>query len=59
MTMRRVAGIGTLLLVLAGCRSLPSLVRIEIGGATLEYKKTPPPSLEPSAPNAAADAPAP
>ena len=57
--MRRLAGIGTLLFVLAGCWSLPSLVRIEFDGATLEYKKKLPPAPEPPAPNSAADAPAP
>jgi hypothetical protein len=37
--MRRFAGIGMLLLGLAGCQSLPAIVRIEVDGSTLEFKK--------------------
>jgi hypothetical protein len=50
-----------MLLTLAGCQSLPALVRIEVDGSTLEFKKKQPPSSEPAgpAPDGAADAPAP
>lgn len=48
--MRRKAGIGIMLLVLAGCQSLPSIVRIEVDGSTLEFKKKEPPAVEPGAP---------
>ncbi len=42
--MRRIAGIGIMLLVLAGCQSLPSTIRIEIDGSTLEFRKKEPPA---------------
>ncbi|HYD13210.1 MAG TPA: hypothetical protein VEC11_10220 [Allosphingosinicella sp.] len=48
--MRRLAGIGIMLLGLAGCQSLPALVRIEVDGSTLEFKKKVPPAPEPPAP---------
>ncbi len=59
--MRRLAGIGIALLGLAGCQSLPSLVRIEVDGSTLEFKKKAPAAPEPPAAesNGAADAPTP
>ena len=50
--MRRIAGIGIITLVLAGCQALPSLVRIDVDGSTLEFKKKVPP-----APDAATPAP--
>lgn len=58
--MRHVAGIGMLLLALAGCQSLPALVRIEVDGSTLELKRKVPPAPEapPPAPDGGADAPA-
>lgn len=61
--MRHIAGIGMLLLALAGCQSLPSIVRIEVDGSTLEFKKKEPPAPEPPAPEppapeGGADAPA-
>jgi hypothetical protein len=60
--MRHIAGIGMLLLGLAGCQSLPALVRVEVDGSTLEFKKKEPPApeqpaSEPPAPDAAADVP--
>lgn len=59
--MRRFAGIGIMLLALAGCQSLPAFVRIEVDGSTLEFKKKEPPAPEPPAsePDSGADAPAP
>jgi hypothetical protein len=61
--MRRFAGIGMLLLALAGCQSLPAIVRIEVDGSTLEFKKKvpePEPETVPEAPeaNGAGDVPA-
>jgi hypothetical protein len=44
--MRRLAGIGLMLLVLAGCQSLPSIIRIEVDGSTFEFKKKEPPAPE-------------
>ena len=60
--MRHLAGIGMLLLGLAGCQSLPALVRIEVDGSTLEFKKKvqpapEPPVVEPPAPDGDADVP--
>lgn len=49
--MRRIAGIGIMLLGLAGCQSLPSILRIEIDGSTLEFKKKEPPAPEPGGEN--------
>ena len=63
--MRRFAGIGIMLLALAGCQSLPALVRLEVDGSTLEFKKKAPPVLESalgqsgSDSNRSADAPSP
>ena len=59
--MRRSAGIGIMLLTLAGCQDLPALVRIEVDGSTLELRKKVPDAAEPPVPdaNAAIDAPAP
>lgn len=48
--MRRIAGIGMMLLVLAGCESLPAIVRIDVDGSTLEFKKKVPPEPENPAP---------
>jgi hypothetical protein len=59
--MLRFAGIGVLLLGLAGCQSLPAIVRIEVDGSTLEFKKKvppPEPETEMPEPDGAADAPA-
>ena len=44
--MRRFAGIGIMLLGLAGCQSLPDIVRVEVDGSTLEFKKKEPPTTE-------------
>ena len=59
--MRRFAGIGIMLVALVGCQTLPALVRIEVDGSTLEFKKKVPPAPEPpaAAPDSASDAPAP
>lgn len=58
--MRRLAGIGFILCALAGCQSIPSVIRVEVDGSTLEFKKKVPPAPEPPAPgaNSSADAPA-
>jgi hypothetical protein len=48
--MRRFAGSGIMLLALAGCQGLPAIVRIEVDGSTLEFKKKVPPAAEPAAP---------
>jgi hypothetical protein len=48
--MRRLAGIGIILCALAGCQSIPSVIRIEVDGSTLEFKKKAPPAPEPPAP---------
>lgn len=37
--MRRSFVIGTMLPILAGCQSLPALVRIEVDGSTLSFEK--------------------
>lgn len=57
--MRRLAGIGIMLCALAGCQSIPSIIRIEVDGSTLEFKKKVPPPTEPPAPgsNSSADVP--
>ena len=59
--MRRLACIGIMLLALAGCQSLPALLRIEVDGSTLEFKKKHPKAPEPAGrePDGATDAPAP
>lgn len=58
--MRRLAGIGTLLCILAGCQNVPSVLRIEVDGATLELKKkAPPASAPPVAESNSVDVPAP
>lgn len=59
--MRRFAGIGFMLLALAGCQGLPAFVRIEVDGSMIEFKKKEPPATEPPAsePDSGADAPAP
>ena len=61
--MRRFAGIGIMLLALAGCQNLPAFMRIEVDGSTLEFKKKVPPAPEPPAPEPepdnGAEAPAP
>jgi hypothetical protein len=60
--MRRFAGIGMMLLALAGCESLPGIVRIDVDGSTLEFKKKLPPAPEPgpagAQSNSGGDAPA-
>ncbi|HTU11426.1 MAG TPA: hypothetical protein VMG08_11075 [Allosphingosinicella sp.] len=58
--MRHFAAIGLMMLALAGCHSLPAVVRIELDGTTLEFKKEPP-APEDSAPetNSGTDAPTP
>lgn len=48
--MRRRAGIGLIMCALAGCQSIPSVIRIEVDGSTLEFKKKAPPVPEPPAP---------
>jgi hypothetical protein len=55
------AGIGIILCALAGCQSIPSVIRIEVDGSTLEFKKKEPPAPAPPVPasNGSADAPAP
>ena len=44
--MRRFAGIGFMLLALGGCQSLPDIVRVEVDGSTLDFKKKEPPATE-------------
>ena len=44
--MRRLAGIGIVLLGLAGCENLPANLRVEVDGSTLEFKKKVPPTPE-------------
>ena len=44
--MRRMAGIGLILCALAGCQGIPSVIRIEVDGSTLEFKKKEPPATE-------------
>ena len=48
--MRRIAGIGIVLLGLAGCQNLPAFMRVEVDGSTLEFKKKVPPAPESPAP---------
>lgn len=59
--MRHLAGIGIILCALAGCQSIPSVIRIEVDGSTLEFKKKEPPAPAPPLPdsNGSADAPLP
>jgi hypothetical protein len=49
--MRRLACIGIMLAALAACQSIPSVIRIEVDGSTLEFKKKEPP--EPDAESSA------
>ncbi len=58
--MRRLAGIGIVLLGLAGCQAIPSVIRIEVDGSTLEFKKKVAPAPEPNEPSeeGSGDAPA-
>jgi hypothetical protein len=42
--MRRIAGIGIVMLALAGCQSLPSVIRIEVDGTTIAFEKKEPPA---------------
>jgi hypothetical protein len=42
--MRRLASIGIIMCALAGCQSIPSVIRIEVDGSTLEFKKKVPPA---------------
>lgn len=37
--MRPIASLAFLMLALAGCASIPSIIRIEVDGSTLEFKK--------------------
>ena len=46
--MRRMAGIGIIMCALAGCQSIPSVIRIEVDGSTLEFKKKEPPAPAPA-----------
>ena len=48
--MRRMAGIGIIMCALAGCQGIPSVIRIEVDGSTLEFKKKEPPAPVPRAP---------
>ena len=58
--MRRFAGTGIVLLALTGCYSLPAVVRIEVDGTTIEFKKKVPETDTPSPEtNGGADAPSP
>ena len=59
--MRRFAVIGFMLLALAGCETLPALVRIQVDDSTLEYKKKVPPAPDAPATETgnSVDAPAP
>ena len=59
--MRHLAAIGLLLPALAGCQALPALVRADVHGSTLEFKKKAPPVPEAPAtePGNSADAPVP
>lgn len=59
--MRLRACLGMMLLTLTGCHSLPAIIRIEVDGSTLEFKKVPPePDTPPADANAVTgDAPAP
>ena len=58
--MRRIAGIGIVMCALAGCQAIPAVIRIEVDGSTLEYKKKVPPAPEPApATKGGADAPGP
>ncbi len=58
--MRRLASIGIMLCALAGCQGIPSIIRIEVDGSTLEFKKkVPPADAAPASLSNAVDAPAP
>lgn len=58
--MRRAACIGFLLCALAGCQAIPAVIRIEVDGSTLEFKKKEPPAPDAPAPTSnSVDAPAP
>ena len=58
--MRRLASIGIVLCGLAGCQSIPSILRIEVDGSTLEFKKKEPPApASPVAESNSVDVPAP
>jgi hypothetical protein len=48
--MRRFASISLILPALAACQTLPGIVRIEVDGSTLEFKKKVPPAPEPATP---------
>ena len=48
--MRHLAGTGLMLLALAGCQALPGIVRIDVDGSTLVFKKKEPPAPEPPGP---------
>ena len=54
--MRRKAGFGFVLLGLGACTHLPGIVRIDVDGSTLEFKKDPNASA-PGAPQAELPAP--
>lgn len=56
--MRLRACLGMMLPALAGCQSLPSAIRIEVDGSTLEFKKKeapPGPEAPPADSNAVGD----
>jgi hypothetical protein len=60
--MRRLAGIGIMLCALAGCQGIPAVIRIEVDGSTLQFKKKEPPASATETPAAASpsvDAPKP
>ena len=48
--MRRMAGLGIIMCALAGCQSIPSVIRIEVDGSTLEFKKKEAPAPAPPVP---------
>ena len=48
--MRHLAGTGLMLLALTACQAMPGIVRIDVDGSTLVFKKKEPPSPEPPAP---------
>ena len=54
--MRRTCGIGIMLLMLAGCQSLPAHLRIEADGSTLIFEKEEAP-VPPAPPEGGDDAP--
>jgi hypothetical protein len=59
--MRHLASLALVALALCACSTIPSVIRIEVDGSTLEFKKKEPPAPEPREPmsNSSADAPSP